>query len=234
MVLLRLTKYGRREWGGGTIVAAVGCATLGVMAWQMGWSCLLPIGPILLVWLWVLWFFRDPDRTGPDEQGVFLSPADGVVADVTPVGPDSDLGAEGTKVGVFMSIFNVHVNRAPCDGRIEAVEHRDGAFLDVRKPEAAFKNESATIRMTHRCGGREHPVVVRQIAGLVARRIVTDLAKGRDVRRGQRIGMIKFGSRLELLLPRPLVGEVRVAVGQKVFAGRTVLVAAPESSGHGT
>ena len=234
MVLLRLTKYGRREWGGGTIVAAVGCATLGVMAWQMGWSCLLPIGPILLVWLWVLWFFRDPDRTGPDEQGVFLSPADGVVADVTPVGPDSDLGAEGTKVGVFMSIFNVHVNRAPRDGRIEAVEHRDGAFLDVRKPEAAFKNESATIRMTHRCGGREHPVVVRQIAGLVARRIVTDLAKGRDVRRGQRIGMIKFGSRLELLLPRPLVGEVRVAVGQKVFAGRTVLVAAPESSGHGT
>lgn len=234
MATFTLARYGRREWIASAVIAVGLLDIIGVLAWVYTPWLAAAAGPVLALWGWTIWFFRDPERDVPGEPGVFVSSADGVVADITPVAPDEALGVEGTRIGVFMSIFNVHVNRAPCDGRIEAVEHRDGAFLDVRKPEAAFKNESATIRMTHRCGGREHPVVVRQIAGLVARRIVTDLAKGRDVRRGQRIGMIKFGSRLELLLPRPLVGEVRVAVGQKVFAGRTVLVAAPESSGHGT
>jgi phosphatidylserine decarboxylase len=233
MATVRLTKYGRREWAAATLVAAAGCGALAVMAWRMSWLCLLPAIPIVLVWLWVTWFFRDPDRTPPEEPGVFLSPADGTVSDVTPVGSDSALGTDGVQVAVFMSIFNVHVNRAPCDGRIESIEHHRGTFLDLRKPQAASRNESTTIRMTHTFGGRDHPVVVRQVAGLIARRIVTDITRGRTVRRGERIGMIKFGSRLELVVPDALAGEVCVAVGDKAVAGRTVLVAAPKGPRDG-
>jgi len=232
MALYKLSRYGLREWAACTAVAAAGCAALGVMAWLMSPLCLLAVPPIVLVWLWVTWFFRDPDRRVPAEPGVFVSPADGRVTDVTPLGPDSALGTDGIRVGVFMSIFDVHVNRAPCDGTIEGVEHRDGAFLDARKPEAASANESATIRLNHRHAGRDHRLIVRQVAGLIARRIVTDLREAQTVRRGERLGMIKFGSRLELLLPRELVGEVRVAVGDRAVAGRTVLVAAPKGPGH--
>jgi phosphatidylserine decarboxylase len=228
-----LTKYGRREWLAATAVAVAGCAALGVMAWRMGWLCLIPVAVIVPVWLWVLWFFRDPDRTPPAEDGAMLSAADGTVADITPIGRDSDLGREGTKIGVFMSVFSVHVNRAPCQGRVESIEHHDGAFMDVRKTEAAFANESTTIRLTHTHGGREYPVIVRQVAGLIARRIVTDLQPGQQVRSGERIGMIKFGSRLELLVPRELIGEVRVAVGDKAVAGRTILIAAAKGAAHG-
>ena len=232
MAILRLTQYGRREWLGSTAVAAAGCGALAVMALLMNPLCLLPAIPIVLVWLWVLWFFRDPERDPPADEGLFVSPADGVVADVAPIGPDSALKTDGLKVGVFMNVLNVHVNRVPCDGRIESIEHHDGAFLDVRKPDAAFRNESTTIRLSHTRNGKEHTVVVRQVAGLIARRIVTDLAQGQVVRRGERIGMIKFGSRLEVLLPRELVGEVRVAVGDKAVAGRTVLVTAPREPGN--
>ncbi len=234
MAFFRLTRYGRREWLGGTAVAAATCGALAVTAWFLGPLCLLPAAPIVLLWLWVLWFFRDPDRPAPAEEGVFLSPADGVVTDVTPVGPDGELAADGVMVGVFMDLFNVHVNRAPCDARVVSVEHRAGAFLDARNIEAGLRNESATIRLAHDAGRRSHTIVVRQVAGMIARRIVTDLAEGQAVRRGQRIGMIKFGSRLELLVPRELVGEVRVAVGDKAVAGRTVLVAAPRGYGNGT
>jgi len=225
-----LTRYGRREWLLATVVAALllmwfGCLALFISPW---WAAVLV--PVGIVWGWVLLFFRDPSRTPPEEDGAFLSPADGTVADITNIGPDSALGTDGVKVGVFMSIFNVHVNRSPCDGRVRSVEHNDGTFLDVRKPEAAFRNESTTIHMTHVRGGREHTIVVRQIAGLIARRIITDLAVGQEMGRGERIGMIKFGSRLELLVPRELVGEVRVAVGQPALAGRTVLVAAPKGT----
>lgn len=222
----RLTEYGRREWWAATVVAAAGCAALAVMAWLMSWMCLLPVGPIVLVWLWTTWFFRDPDRQVPSGEGLFVSPADGRVTDITPLGADGPLGTEGLQVGVFMSLFNVHVNRAPCDGRVESVEHRPGLFLDARKPEASSRNESATIRLTHKWNGCDWPVIVRQVAGLIARRIITAPADGQDLRRGERLGMIKFGSRLELIVPRELIGEVRVAVGDRVLAGRTVLIAA--------
>jgi len=232
MARFRLTRYGRREWLAATAAAAAGVVALAVMAWRMSWLCAVPIAPILAVWAWVLWFFRDGDRDIPDEPGAFVSPADGTVADITPVGPDSPLGADGLQIGVFMDIFSVHVNRAPCDGRVESVEHHDGAFLDVRKAEAFTRNESATIRLAYRHAEKDYRVVVRQVAGLIARRIVTDLARGQTVRRGQRIGMIKFGSRLELLVPRELAAEVRVAIGSKTVAGQTVLVAARKESGH--
>ncbi len=173
---------------------------------------------------WVLWFFRDPDREIPDGQGELVSPADGRVTDVTLLGEDCVLGREATQVGVFMSIFSVHVNRAPAAGVIRSVFHQDGAFLDARDPHASEKNEATTIHMSISVAGREYPLVFRQIAGLVARRIVTAVRVDEHVRRGQRIGMIKFGSRCELIVPRELVGRVRVTPGEHVRAGASVLV----------
>ncbi|NQU76100.1 MAG: phosphatidylserine decarboxylase, partial [Planctomycetes bacterium] len=123
----------------------------------------------------------------------------------------------------FMNVFNVHVNRSPCDGEVTAVEHSPGRWLDVRRPDAWHMNESVLISLTCRIGDQQLPVVVRQVAGMVARRIVCRLSQGDRVRRGERIGMIKFGSRLELLLPDQFNAQVTVHVGQKVLAGATVL-----------
>ncbi|MBI5723223.1 MAG: phosphatidylserine decarboxylase family protein [Planctomycetes bacterium] len=235
---MRLTRYGIREiicctlalWALGAAGVWLSCrcgptaaGLEGVIIAAAGW---LLIAVSAIVWLWVLAFFRDPDRKTPQDPGLLVSPADGVVTDITPLGAESPLGRPGVQVGIFMSIFNVHVNRSPCDGRVEKIEHRDGAFLDVRRDEAWSANESATIHLSYRHGQIVLPVIVRQIAGLLARRIVTGLRTGEEISRGQRIGMIKFGSRLELLAPVELSGEVRVAVGQKVFAGLTVLLAA--------
>ena len=219
-----ITKHGLKEVVTLTIVLLGICAAgfwlaVTVCPWAGFISALA-----MIVWGWVLWFFRDPTRNTPTEEGLFISPADGIVADITPLGPESKLAENGVQIGIFMNIFNVHVNRIPCDGQIEDIAYQKGAFLDVRDPNASERNESATIRMTIAHKGKNYTVIVRQIAGLVARRIVTDLKKGQTVTRGQRMGMIKFGSRLELLLPQELVGEVCVSIGQRVLAGETILV----------
>jgi len=223
-----LTAYGRRELVISTAIFALACLGLGVSAALTHAVWLTALAAPAAVYGWVLWFFRDPERTAPPgSEGGFVSPADGTVSDITPVGPDSPLGCEGTKIGIFMSIFSVHVNRSPCDGRVESIHHQKGAFLDARDPLAGERNEAATIRLRVRRGRREYPVVVRQVAGLVARRILTDLTPGQDLTAGQRIGMIKFGSRLELLLPRELAGAIAVRLGQRVQAGRSLLASAP-------
>ncbi|MBN1556283.1 MAG: phosphatidylserine decarboxylase family protein [Phycisphaerae bacterium] len=225
---MRLTPLGIRELVVSTILA---CVAAGMLSWAAvcvsAW-CWAPVGLVGVIWLWVLWFFRDPARMPPEWDGLFVSPADGVVSDITPLGDESELGCAGVRIGVFMNVFNVHVNRLPCDGRVVEVTHRSGAFLDVRRPEAAEKNESASIRLTHRRNGNEYPVIVRQIAGLIARRIVTNLTPGQDVKRGERFGMIKWGSRLEVLLPSELQGQVRVRIGQRTLAGETVIFRAED------
>lgn len=223
---LGLTKYGMREWIGATVVAAglIALAAWRLWAWPLAfWPATVVVGT---VWLWAVTFFRDPRRTPPLDPRIFVCPADGRVADVTNLGSDSALGCEGVQIGIFMSVFNVHVNRSPCDGLVEEIVHRPGVFLDVRDPHAWERNESATIRLTCRLGSQEHRVLVRQVAGLVARRIVTDLVDGQTVSRGQRIGMIKFGSRLEVLAPREMVREVMVKVGDRVRAGVSPLLSA--------
>lgn len=225
---IRLTGYGRREWIGATVIVAGLCALLAFLAKSVSFIFAPFIAIPVVIWLWVLWFFRDPDRPTPQGEGLFVSPADGHVADITNIGPDSILGCDGVKVGIFMNIFDVHVNRAPAAVRVERTEHMDGAFLDVRDPQASERNESTTIYFTHNHGGTDYPLVVRQIAGLIARRIVTDLQDGQQLQAGQRLGMIKFGSRLELFVPRELAGRVPVEIGQKVLAGLTVLVSAEE------
>jgi phosphatidylserine decarboxylase len=182
-----------------------------------------------LGWTFVLSFFRDPQRDIPADEGLFVSPADGRVADITQIGPESPLRRDGVQIGIFMNVFNVHVNRSPCDGQIERIEHTNGAFLDARDPAASQRNESAAIAIKYTYNGIQYPIVVRQIAGLIARRIVTDLKAQQQVRRGERIGMIKFGSRVELLAPRELVGKMRAEIGRCVKAGETILFEARKS-----
>ncbi|MCP4375214.1 MAG: phosphatidylserine decarboxylase family protein [bacterium] len=225
--MFKVTGYGLKIIVIATLAALVWCAVsvVLVMARMIPlWSAIVIIIPDLIVYLWVLWFFRDPERTTPQGQGLFIAPADGKIADITNIGPDSELQRDGVRIGIFMNIFNVHLSRCPVDGVVESVDHRPGLFLDVRDPHASERNESTTIRLKYQYQGNEYPVVFRQIAGLVARRIVTDLTEGQSVTRGQRVGMIKFGSRLELLVPTELVSTVCVEVGQTSRGAETILI----------
>ena len=220
-----VTPYGRRELALAGLAATAAIVAVVLAAWRWHWAILAALALPLALWGFVLWFFRDPDRTPPTGEGIFVSPADGRVTDITPLGAESPLGAEGVKIGIFMSVVSVHVNRCPEAGRVVSVEHRKGAFLDARDPSATERNESATVTLVTSHEGREHRWMVRQVAGFIARRIVTDVSEGRQLARGERIGMIKFGSRMELLVGRELADEVLVRVGQRVLAGETPLAA---------
>ena len=178
---------------------------------------------LAVVWGWVFWFFRDPDRKMPQDEKAFICPADGVVADITQLGEESVLKRQGVQIGVFMNVFSVHVNRMPFDAEIIEVNHKPGQFLDVRKPESYEVNESTTLKLSVEYNGEKYPVLVRQIAGLVARRIVTTVKPGDSLKKGERFGMIKFGSRVELVLPTELAGEIPVKIGQNVKAGADIL-----------
>ncbi|RPI61387.1 MAG: phosphatidylserine decarboxylase family protein [Planctomycetaceae bacterium] len=221
MACCKLTKYSVREVTLSTLAMLVFSAA--GLLWLPPWAAAIIVAIMLAVWGWVLWFFRDPDRPTPTEPGAIISPADGTVTDITPLGAGSMLGRDGVQIGIFMSVFSVHVNRSPVDGVIDHVDHVNGAFLDARDPAASQRNEAATIYMHYTHNGQTWPIVFRQIAGLIARRIITDITSGQAVKRGERIGMIKFGSRMEVLVPVELVGEVCVKIGQKVQAGLTVL-----------
>ena len=167
-------------------------------------------------------FFRDPERAIPDGEGVMVSPADGMVSDIIEIEQDELLGGPAVRIGIFLSVFNVHVNRAPCDGKVVDIRYKKGKFINaLHHTEASAENESNTLVLADAEGA---PVaVVRQIVGLIARRIVCSVDRGESVERGQRIGMIKFGSRTELYLPKRLEVSVQVKVGQKVRGAADVL-----------
>jgi phosphatidylserine decarboxylase len=231
MSTLKLTRYAWPQMHATVAAMAVLAGVFYVKgAYQPHWIWFSLAQLPTLALLWVLWFFRDPDRTPPDEPHLLVSPADGTVTDLTLLGNENPLAREAMQVGVFMSVFSVHVNRNPADGTIDTIDHQPGAFLDARDPAASQKNESATITMTIEHDGRPWPIVFRQIAGLIARRIVTDLEPGQHVKRGDRMGMIKFGSRCELIVPRELAGKVLVEIGDAVLAGTTPLIALPHES----
>lgn len=201
------------------VIAAVICLVFALLAWEtLAW-------PMAGVTLWVLAFFRDPRRIVPQDRSVIIAPADGQVNLIQSVIPPEELRGEGgldaepvTRISIFMSVFDVHINRTPIEGHVRTVAYISGKFLNADLDKASDENE------------RQHFLVVRddgvkigftQIAGLVARRIMTFVKPGDFVTAGQRIGLIRFGSRVDVYLPKgtaPLV-----MLGQRIVAGETVL-----------
>jgi phosphatidylserine decarboxylase len=195
-------------------VFAAATAVLFWLAEPLGW-----IGVCLTVWCY--YFFRDPPRVTPLRDGLVISPADGVVSMIGPAIPPEELGlgpAALTRISVFMNVFNCHVNRLPIAGSIIKVAYRPGKFLNASLDKASVDNErnALAIRLPD---GRDYAVV--QIAGLVARRIVCDVKAGQTLRTGERFGMIRFGSRLDIYLPAGV--QPLIALGQSTLAGETVL-----------
>lgn len=182
------------------------------------WSPLGVVGAALTVWC--LFFFRDPQRRTPTRPGLVLSPADGVVQMVVDAAPppELDMGTEPlSRISVFMNVFNCHVNRSPVDGKVVKLAYRPGKFLNASLDKASEHNERQAVRIRS-SDGRDFACV--QIAGLVARRILCDLNPDQEIRAGERIGMIRFGSRVDVYLPK---GITPVAVpGQIAVAGETV------------
>jgi len=171
--------------------------------------------------VFVIRFFRDPHREIPPDRNDLVSPADGTVADITELDGHDLLGCRATRIGIFLSVFDVHLNRAPCSGRVERIHYRKGSFHDARHSKAGTENEALTLSLF--CPDHDLNVVVRQIAGAIARRIVCRLEPGSNVGRGEKYGMIKFGSRTELIVPTDRIDEVLVRVGSKVKAGSSLL-----------
>ncbi len=175
-----------------------------------------------LLWLEVLYFFRDPERRIPADPRALLSPADGTITDIGEVDAPGFPGDRAYRIGIFLSIFNVHVNRLPRAGRVVDVRYFPGAFLDARHPECPARNEQLWLDLEDTQTGRL--IRIKQISGAVARRIVCWLRPEETVKAGDRYGMIKFGSRTEVLIPVGDSPEVQVKVGDKVYGGATVLL----------
>ena len=222
--------FGLAEWGFDELaIATLACGALsaglcvGAGYFAPGlpalrWISLLPLIP----WLIVLQFFRDPDRTAPDGDPAtrMLSPADGTVTDITEMDEPSYLGTRAVRVGIFLSPFNVHVNRVPCTGMTMHVKFKAGEFLPAYDPQAPTRNESLELGLLTPQGMK---VMVKQITGVLARRIICDAHEGQVYQSGERYGMIKFGSRTELYVPLEAGYQVKVQVGDKVVGGQTVL-----------
>jgi phosphatidylserine decarboxylase len=197
-------------YGVGLLAVAV------VLAWATeNWAWAIP--PSLLA-AFFLWFFRDPHRTIPSGEGLIVSPGDGLVTETvaiaTPDGPQQ-------RISIFLSVFDVHVNRSPIGGAISRLSYRRGQYLNAMNPASADRNEQNVVTVR----GEGIEVCFKQIAGLLARRIVFDHHTGDTLERGQRVGLIKFGSRVDVLLPPEAV--LRVKVGQRVKGGSSVLAAMP-------
>jgi phosphatidylserine decarboxylase len=192
-----------------------------VLAWATG-SWAWGIAPVLLA-VFFLWFFRDPRRTVPVGAGLIVSPGDGLVTETailtTPQGPRQ-------RISIFLSVFDVHINRAPIGGVLSSVRYQKGQYLNAMNPASADRNEQNIVTVS----GEGIEVTFKQIAGMLARRIVFRLNEGDTVERGQRVGLIKFGSRVDVLLPAEAV--LRVKKGQRVKGGSSVLAAMESAEGE--
>jgi phosphatidylserine decarboxylase len=186
-------------------------------------SLLLVIEAILAVILvWLLSFFRDPNRKIPAGDNLILAPADGTISDIEEVDEPAFIGGKAKRIGIFLSIFSVHINRTPCGVRIEKITYRKGAFLNAMNPQSGKVNESNDIAMS-RLARPCDKLLVRQISGAIARRIVCDAESGQEFTGGAIFGMIKFGSRTELYIPAQSIAKIIVKKGDKVKAGLTIL-----------
>jgi phosphatidylserine decarboxylase len=188
------------------------------------WTFFPPLSFVfLLLIFYTLFFFRDPDRVAPADPGAIVAAADGTVTEIAEVEEPDVLKAKTRRVGIFLSIFDVNTNRAPIDGRVVYLEHRKGLCLDARSIDCSEKNEA----MTWAFENQRATIVVRQLTGAIARRIVAWSAVGDELKKGDRFGMIRFGSRTEVYLP--FAATVLVKVGDHVSAGSTIIARLPEA-----
>jgi phosphatidylserine decarboxylase len=207
--------------------------TLAEARWVLAILAFLALVSLLFsAWLFLLfvaliaytfYFFRDPERSIPSDAAAVVAAADGTITDVVEVDEPDVLKTKTRRVGIFLSIFDVHTNRAPIDGRIIYRQHREGLCVDARRPECSEKNEAMTWAF-------ENPratIVVRQLTGAIARRIVAWTDVGDELKKGDRFGMIRFGSRTEVYLP--LAASVLVKVGEHVAGGSTIIARLPEA-----
>lgn len=204
---------------------ALGFGVVAAILWHFTGSIVLTAIPVLLV-LFFLWFFRDPNRVIPQGADLIVSPADGVVTESDWVETKS---GSRLRLSIFLNVFNVHVNRAPITGTVTVCEYRKGQFLNAMNKDSAILNEQTLIVID----AGDYEVSFKQIAGLLARRIVCNLNVGDKVERGARMGLIKFGSRVDVLMPADV--DLRVSKGDKVVGGSTVLAVLPaDASAYGT
>ncbi len=217
-----LTPYARREELLGILIGGAATAA-GIYFGLTVWPPLLGLAAIsFLSLLLVVYFFRDPERLVPDAPGLMVSPADGTVTHIDEVEEPDFIGGKALRVSIFLSVLSVHINRCPCDGKVKYLKYKKGDFVTAMSPDSSHRNEANDLGLE--TGDARAPrVLVRQIAGILARRIVCAAREGEDLARGQRYGMIKFGSRTELFLPVDSGLKLKVKVGDPVRGGLTVI-----------
>lgn len=212
--------------GGGWFAATLFFAwmaviTTGVLMWILG---LLAVTCFVFTVL-IVWFFRNPNRSVPAGSNLVVAPADGTISDIEEIAHDDYIGGPALKVGIFLSIFNVHINRSPVACRVIGLKYQPGKYLNALRPESARENEQVAVLI--QADGTNRPMIVRQITGAIARRIVCWVKPGDTLAAGEQFGMIKLGSRTEILVPQESGIEVMVRKGDKIKAGSTVLLKMP-------
>ncbi len=200
---------------------AIAAAAFALALFRRSWALWLLALALTVIALWVAYFFRDPERSGDRGSQIVVAPADGKLIMITEVDEPSFLGGKAIRLSIFMNVFNVHVNRYPVDGTVKHLHYNPGKFLNAAAEKSSLENEQSSVGIE----SGSYRILVRQIAGLVARRIVTYSREGEQVKQGDRMGLIRFGSRVDVFMP---VGStLKVPLGTLTTAGTTVLAELP-------
>jgi phosphatidylserine decarboxylase len=199
------------------IAALIAAGTFALALNRRSWPLWLAAVVLVMVAIWVAYFFRDPERTGERGENLVIAPADGRVVQIINVDEPAFLREKAIQVSIFMNVFNVHVNRYPVTGIVRYVHYNPGRFLNAANEKASLENEQSSVGIE----SGSNRILVRQIAGLIARRIVTYSTDGAHVTQGDRMGIIRFGSRVDVFLPA--TAHIRVRVGDVTYAGVSVI-----------
>lgn len=209
-----IAKYIHKEGYIFIIIALIATFFASMISSTLGWI-------MTIVAVWCVYFFRDPVRYTPKEEGLIIAPADGIVSNIVNDFAPEELGLgkkEMTRVSIFLNVFDVHVNRVPCSGKILALHYHPGKFLNASLDKASKDNERQSVLME---ALNTEKIAFVQIAGLIAKRIVCDLEEGIEVKAGQRFGIIRFGSRVDVYMPKKFASKV--CIGQRMIGGETII-----------
>lgn len=203
------------------IAAAAAASAFAVALARRSWALWLLAVVVTIIALWVAYFFRDPERTGQRGPQIIVAPADGKLILITEVDEPNFIGGKALRLSIFMNVFNVHVNRYPIDGTVKYIHYNKGKFLNAAAEKSSLENEQSSVGIE----SGQYRILVRQIAGLIARRIVTYSKVGDHAAQGERMGIIRFGSRVDIFIPTD--AKLRVKLGILTTAGSTVLADLP-------